>query len=58
MDTEFWVKEIKVAFIALPGKGGHSRQANDLKAVSPIEKKCGEFYIKKEKNRVLDKNQD
>ena len=25
LETEFWVKEKKIAFIALPGKGGHSR---------------------------------
>ena len=25
METEFWVKEKKIACIALPGKGGHSR---------------------------------
>ena len=25
VETEFWVKEKKVAFIALPGKGGHGR---------------------------------
>ena len=24
-ETEFWVKEEKIAFIALPGKGGYSR---------------------------------
>ena len=24
-ETEFWVKEKKIAFIALSGKGGHSR---------------------------------
>ena len=24
-ETEFWVKEKKIACIALPGKGGHSR---------------------------------
>ena len=34
VETEFWVKEIKIAFIALPGKGV-SQQANALKTVPP-----------------------
>ena len=25
VETEIWVKEEKIVFIALPGKGGHSR---------------------------------
>jgi len=37
MKREFWVKEKKIAFITLPGKGGHSKQ-NALKNVPSIGK--------------------
>ena len=32
------------------------QQANALKIVTSIGKNCGEFYSKKEKNRIPDKN--
>ena len=54
METEFWVKEKKIAFIALPGKGGPS----GLKTVPLLGKNCREFYGPKGENRVSDKNQE
>ena len=47
----------KNSFIALPDKGG-SQQANALKTLPPIRKNCREFYSKKERNRISDRNQD
>ena len=55
MWRQFWVKEKKNSFIALPGKGG-SQQANDVKTVPPIGKNC-EFYSKKKGNRFSGRNQ-
>ena len=53
---EFWVKEKKMAIVALPGKGSHS--SNVLKTVPSTGKKIREFYSKKEKNMFSDRNQD
>ena len=55
-EAEFWVKEKKNSFVALPGKGG-SQQAHALKTVPPIRKNYEEFYNKKEKSRFADRNQ-
>ena len=43
VESEFLVKEKK--------------QANALKTVTSTGKKCWKFYSKKEKNRILGKNQ-
>ena len=49
MKREFWVKEKKIAFITLPGKGGHSKQ-NALKTVpspTPLERFARHFIVKR-----------
>ena len=51
------MKEKKIAFIALPGKGGHSK-ANDLKTAPSIGKNCGSFINEKEEKGFSDRNQD
>ena len=58
-ETEFWVKERKIA-IALPGRRG-SQQTDAFKTVPtqpPFRKNCKGFYSKKEKKRFSDRNQD
>ena len=46
VETAFWVKEEKIAFIVLPRRR-RPQQANALKIVPSIRKCCGKFYSKK-----------
>ena len=53
--TEFWVKQKKIAFIALPGKGGHSRLMPLM--LFPIGREQEMFLHLGMKNRGANKDQ-